>query len=94
MARKDSNTEFLDLKRAGWLLETHWQAVVAEAGAKSDIKYIADATLCKAIQASVNHKQVAYRFCLPVQLLGKLTNPMLDSLRLQKRKGDPSDVTG
>lgn len=37
---------------------------------------------------------MAYRFCLPVQLLGKLTDPMLDSLRLQKRKGDPSDVTG
>lgn len=94
MAKKGSDTESLDLKRAAELLETHWQTVVAEASAKPDIKYITDANLCNAIQASVNHKQVTYRFCLPVQLLGKLTNRMLDSLRLQKRKGDPSDVTG
>jgi hypothetical protein len=57
------------LKRAAGLLESHWQMVVAEASAKSDIKYVTDVALCKAIQASVNHKQVAYRFCLPVQLL-------------------------
>jgi len=76
------------------LLEAHWQAVVEGASAKPDIKYVSDITLCQAIQASVNHKQVAYRFCLPIQLLGKITNPMLDCLRLQKRKGDPSDVTG
>jgi hypothetical protein len=94
MAKKGSETESLDLKRAAELLETHWQTVVAEESAKPDIHYVGDAALCQAIQASVNHKQVAYRFCLPVQLLGKLTNRRLDSLRLQKRKGDPSDVTG
>jgi hypothetical protein len=94
MARKDSDTKSLDLKLAAELLETHWQTVVAEAGAKSDIKYVTNVTLRKAIEASINHKQVTFRFCLPVQLLGKLTNPMLDSLRLQKRKGDSSDVTG
>lgn len=94
MARKDNDTEPLDLKRAAALLESHWQIVVAEASAKSDIKYVTDVALCKAIQASVNHKQVAYRFCLPVQVLGKLTNSKLDSLRLQRKKGDPSDVTG
>jgi hypothetical protein len=94
MARKDSDTEALDLKRAAGLLESHWQMVVAEASAKPDIKYVTDVALCKAIQASVNHKQVAYRFCLPVQLLGKLTIPKLDSLRLQRKKDDPSDVTG
>ncbi|MDI6754988.1 MAG: restriction endonuclease, SacI family [Thermodesulfobacteriota bacterium] len=94
MARKKDDTETLDLKKAAKLLEAHWQAVVDGASAKPDIKYVSDITLCQAIQASVNHKQVAYRFCLPIQLLGKITNPMLDCLLLQKRKGDPSDVTG
>ncbi|MBM4331646.1 MAG: restriction endonuclease, SacI family [Deltaproteobacteria bacterium] len=94
MVRKKDDTETLDLKKAAKLLEAHWQAVVEGASAKPDIKYVSDITLCQAIQASVNHKQVAYRFCLPIQLLGKITNPMLDCLRLQKRKGDPSDVTG
>ena len=94
MARRGSNTESLDVNRATELLEKHWQAVVAEGGPKADSKYVTDITLRKAIQSSVNHKQVTYRFCLPVQILGKLTNPMLDSLRLQKRKGDPTDVTG
>jgi hypothetical protein len=94
MSKKDDETEFLDLKKAAKLLEAHWQAVVAEASSKPNVKYVTEGNLCQAIQASVNHKQVAYRFCLPIQLLGKLTNPMLDCLRLQKRKGDPSDVTG
>ncbi len=94
MASKDSDTETLDLKRAAELLEMHWQAVTAEASAKPDVEYIADATLKQAIHDSVNHKQVAYRFCLPIQLLGKLTNAKLDCLRLQKKKGDPDDITG
>lgn len=94
MAKKDGDIETLDMKRAGELLEMHWQAVVAEASAKSNIEYVADVTFRKAIHDSVNHKQVAYRFCLPIQILGKLTNRTLDCLRLQKRKGDPNDITG
>ena len=94
MAKKNDDLEILDLKKAAKLLEEQWQFVVSDASAKPDIKYVTDITLCQSIQASVNHKQVAYRFCLPIQLLGKLTNPMLDCRRLQKRKGDPSDVTG
>jgi hypothetical protein len=94
MARKDGNIETLNTKRAEELLEMHWQAVVAEASAKPDIEYVTDETLRQAIHASLNNKKVAYRFCLPIQLLGKLTNPLLDCLRLQKKKGDRSDVTG
>jgi len=89
MAKKGSDTESLDLKRAAELLETHWQTVVTEASAKPDIRYITDVNLCNAIQASVNHKQVTYRFCLPVQFLGKLTNRMLDSLRLNRPTAKP-----
>jgi hypothetical protein len=94
MTKKDGETETLDLKRSRELLETHWQAVVAEASAKPNMEYVADVTLHQAIHDSVDHKQVAYRFCLPIQLLGKLTNTTLDCLRLQKKKGDPNDVTG
>jgi hypothetical protein len=94
MAKRNGDPETLDLAKAAQLLETHWQAVVAEASADPEVKFVADITLRQAIQVSVNHRQVAYRFCLPIQLLGKLTNPMLDCLRLQKRKGDPSDLTG
>jgi hypothetical protein len=94
MPRRARDTGSVDFDRAAQLVETHWQAVVAEAEEDPDVTYVADAALRDAIRASVQHKQVAYRFCLPVQLLGKLTDPTLDSLRLQKRKGDPSDVTG
>jgi hypothetical protein len=94
MAKKDVDIEVLDLKRAEELLETQWQAVVSEACTKQDIEYVVDDTLRQAIHASVNHKQVAYRFCLPIQLLGKLTKPAIDCLRLQKKKGDLNDDTG
>ena len=94
MTRENSDTETLDLKHAAELLENRWQAVVADAAAKPDINYIANASLRQAIHDSINHRQVAYRFCLPILILGKLTNPKLDCLRLQKKMGDLGDVTG
>jgi carbohydrate-binding DOMON domain-containing protein len=92
MAKRNGDPEILDLTNAAQLLETHWQAVIAEVNADPEVNFVADITLRQAIQVSVNHRQVAYRFCLPIQLLGKLTNPMLDCLRLQKRKGDPTKI--
>jgi hypothetical protein len=94
MARKDGDRESLDLNRAEDLLGEQWQDVVAEASEKPNIEYVTDATLRREIHDSINHKQVAYRFCLPIQLLGKLTDPNLDCLRLQKKKGDPTDISG
>jgi hypothetical protein len=94
MVRKSSDTEALNLNLAKNLLETHWQRVISDASAKPEIEYVADPWLRQAIHDSVNHNQVAYRFCLPIQLLGKLSKPELDCLRLQKKKGDPNDVTG
>jgi hypothetical protein len=94
MPPKKDDGGMLDFDLSSQLLERHWQSVVAQANAKPDLRYVLDPALRQAIQASVNHKQVAYRFCLPVQLLGKLANPNLDCLRLQKRRGDPNDVTG
>jgi hypothetical protein len=94
MAKKDVDKEVLDSKQAAKLLDTHWKAVLSEAGKKQDIEYVTDVDLRQAIHASVNHKQVTYRFCLPIQLLGKLTKSTIDCLRLQKKKGDQNDVTG
>ncbi len=94
MPRRNNDVRPLDLKLAADLLESHWRIVSAEASVKTDAQYIADDTLRKAIAASINHRQVTFRFCLPVQILGKLTDPTVDCLRLQKRKGDSSDITG
>jgi hypothetical protein len=94
MPPKSGDIKPFDFDRAAQLLETHWQTVAAEANGKPELEYVADAPLREAIRASVGHKQVTYRFCLPVQILGKLTDLTLDALRLQKRKGDKNDVTG
>ena len=94
MPEKNKRTEGLDFALATRILEEHWLAVTAEAAGNAKLTYLSDPGLCEAIRESINHPQVAYRFCLPIQLLGKMTNPALDCLRLQKRKNDPLDLTG
>ncbi len=91
---KSKREETLDFARAAEILQTHWQAVTAETAARQDFHYVSDPELRAAIHSSVNHRQVAYRFCLPIQLLGKMAHPPLDCLRMQKKKGDPTDLTG
>ena len=41
------------------------------------------------VRELVNSDQTAIRFCLPTQLLGKLTDNRLDTLCLQKKKDEP-----
>ena len=94
MAKKKGETEAVDLKHAEKLLWDHWKSVELDANERPDIEYIPDPLLRQAIHDSVNHRQVTYRFCLPIQLLGKVTNPSIDSLWLQKKEGEPGDVTG
>src|SRR6266404_3813684 len=94
MAAKSKRKDGLDFKNAAKLLEEHWQAVTAEAATKPDHQYVEDTAIREVVHDSINHGFVAYRFCLPIQLLGKMVNPALDCLRLQKRKNDPSDTTG
>ena len=80
----------MDLAQAEQILKHHWQHVTAESGAKPDFNYVDDSHLRFLIRQSVNHKLVAYRFCLPIQLLGKVTNRSLDCLVLQRGAGsDP-----
>src|SRR5436309_3309399 len=92
MAAKSKRKEGLDFENAAKLLEEHWQAVTTEAATKSDHQYADDCAIRQAVHESINHALVSYRFCLPIQLLGKVANPALDCLRLQK--SDPSDTTG
>lgn len=84
----------LDLVRAGQILRTNWDEVCAKAAENPNLQVMRQEGLREAIHKSINHSQVAYRFCLPIQLLGKMTQRSLDCLRLQKRKGDPADTTG
>ena len=92
MAERSKRKDTLDFEQAAKLLNEHWQAVTAEAAAKPDLQYAKDGAVREAVHDSINHALVSYRFCLPIQLLGKMLNPALDCLRLQK--SDPQDVTG
>src|SRR2546425_13335615 len=92
MAAKSKRKEGLDFENAAKLLEEPWQAVTTEAATKSDHQYVDDSAIRQAVHESINHALVSYRFCLPIQLLGKVVNPALDCLRLQK--SDPGDTTG
>jgi SacI restriction endonuclease. len=81
---KSKRPDRVDHQRAAKLLREEWKAVVGAAESKPAVSFIDDANLCDAIGMSINHGQVSYRYCLPIQLLGKLTNPRIDSRRLQR----------
>lgn len=89
---KSKREDRIDYKRAAELLESEWKLVAAEAEQNPTISFITNRSLRKAIANSVNHPLVLYRYCLPIQLLGKLCNPKLDALALQRGK-DPTDAT-
>src|SRR6266700_359518 len=89
---KSKRPDRVDHQRAAKLLRAQWKAVVATAESKPTISFIDDASMREAIAKSINHSQVSYRYCLPIQLLGKLTNPRIDSRRLQRGAAE-SDPT-
>lgn len=60
------------------LLNELWQIVSQEKVTKTD----------QNIDKLIGSDFVSIRFCLPTQLLGKLTDPKLDCLCLQKGSGD------
>jgi hypothetical protein len=92
MAAKSKRKDGLDVESATKLLEEQWQTVTIEAAAKPEHNYVQDEVIRDSIYDSINHALVSYRFCLPIQLLGKMVNSALDCLRLQK--SDPDDTTG
>jgi hypothetical protein len=68
-----------DRDRAKEILHELWETVLDDDSLNAS----------DAIRSLINHNQVSIRFCLPTQLLGKLTEPSLDVLSLQKGKGQP-----
>ena len=68
---KSKRPDRVDHQRAAKLLRDEWKAVVVAAESKPTISFVDDANLCDAIATSINHRQVSYRYCLPIQLLGK-----------------------
>ncbi|MBI2059342.1 MAG: restriction endonuclease, SacI family [Nitrospirae bacterium] len=94
MAKRAKPPFTLDHSKAQLILEDHWKTIGQEAAANPNLAYLSDPALLEAIRSSLNHKQVAYRFCLPIQLLGKLADPAIDCLRLQRKKGSKRDVGG
>ena len=89
MPRK-SGDDRIDLEKCRNLLTSEWEVVSRKAEEDPSFDYVVDAKLRKAIVSSVNHAQVAYRFCLPTQLLGKLSNPNVNCLALQRGKVEAS----
>jgi hypothetical protein len=89
--QKSKRPEGLDFEQAAQILETAWAGVIDDATAQSQHNYVSDPLLRQAIADSINHRLVTYRFCLPIQLLGKMTNPVVDCLKLQR--GDGSEPT-
>lgn len=77
---KGKREVMFDFQRATEILETQWQAVTAEAATRTDLQYVSDQPLRSAIESSVNHGQVAYRFCLPIQLHFAPLTPFLPAL--------------
>ncbi len=92
MVEKSKRKDTLDFEKATQLLEEQWQAVTVEGSVALDMHYVENKSTQEAVHDSINHALVSYRFCLPIQLLGKMLSPELDCLRLQK--SDPQDATG
>ncbi len=61
-------------------------------GLWSDILSEKEVALDPDIDRLIDSKLVSIRFCLPTQLLGKVTDPILDSLCLQKGDGELSSM--
>jgi hypothetical protein len=68
-----------DRKKARDELEKLWETVLNDEAL----------TAPDPVSRLINHDQVSIRFCLPTQLLGKLTDHSLDAMSLQR--GDGSD---
>lgn len=72
------------------ILSKEWNHVQQQAEEDAAYDYLGDATLRQSIREGINHNYVCYRFCLLVQILGKLTDPSIDCHSLQK--GDGTDA--
>ena len=84
MAKRNSDLAPIGfLEKAATNLDQQWQFVVNDHSENTDLKYIEASGLAEKISNAINHAQVAYRFLLPIQLLGKVTDANLDCRAMQ-----------
>lgn len=76
----------VDYAQARRRLDEIWSVVAECAETQPAQSYVDDEAVREKIRACINHAQVSYRFCLPVQLLGKVLMPYVDALALQRGK--------
>ncbi len=75
-----------DRERARGILNQVWKEVSDEDGQVSS--YEVSAEVCTRIAELLNSEVVSFTYSLPTQLLGKVTNPQLDALCLQRGENE------
>ena len=81
-----------DRALAAELLDRHWKEVVEEGESADSTSVLLDDATKARIDRVLGSGRVAFSYCLPTQLLGKLTDHTLDALCLQR--GDDDDSPG
>lgn len=81
-----------DREEAAQQLAAQWEAVTAGQVGQEDIAGIQQG-IRDDIARLMSSDSVTFRYCLPTQLLGKLTEPDLDSLCLQRGAQEAQDST-
>lgn len=77
-----------DAERGASLLQGMWREVVAGTITADDSEV--DGHIKESVATLIESNTVALRYCLPTQLLGKLTDSSLDTLCLQRGEGSES----
>ena len=77
-----------DAERGASLLEGMWREVLAGTITVADSEV--DGHIKESVATLIESNTVALRYCLPTQLLGKLTDSSLDTLCLQRGEGSES----
>lgn len=77
-----------DAERGASLIQGMWREVVAGTITADDSEV--DGHIKESVATLIESNTVALRYCLPTQLLGKLTDSSLDTLCLQRGEGSES----
>lgn len=79
-----------DREKAKRLLAKYWDEVLQKDQANIDPAPETDEHIRSQVRDLMSSKTVSFLYCLPTQLLGKLTDPELDALCLQRGDSAPS----
>ena len=79
-----------DREKAKRLLAQRWDETIRKDQAGIDLAPEVDEHIRSHVRDLMSSETVSFRYCLPTQLLGKLTDPELDVLCLQRGENAPS----